>query len=861
MEISTKLHTIFLLIGPTECGKTTSAREVLVPGLQFEDADRHYRANVQVLSSDRIRQEILGADYDKYDQVMLEASEQAFHLLFERLKAVTSFPLNAEFVVVDTTGLSEEFRAKVREIAQENNYNVEAVVFDYRKREDYYASDRSKKVITNHLNRLRKEVLGSLAREGYANIHKIRAKDFYLVGEGKANPDYRVVIENKEAYLESVLPHGWSYIVIGDVHECAEDLQGLLRDHGFRIENGKLRAEGKLEKTKLILAGDWIDKGKGTRDIIEFLYENREHFYFVMGNHENFVWKYTNGEIKDVDTQLLETYFDSTSVLLNDPELLVKFRHLVSLAKPFYRYVGRREPSFYVTHAPCRNKYIGKLDPQSVRHQRNFRLNREEPWDEQLAFIKEEAVNNHPYHIFGHVAAHQSIRIGNKLHIDTGCVHGHMLTSVTMSQKPILKSRKAGRVVIAEELPVLFKEERKVSIEELAEEDIARLRYCSRNHINFISGTMSPADKDLASGELESLKRGLDHFRERNIRQVMLQPKYMGSRCNIYLFRELERCYAVSRNGYKINQPDLTDIYMKLQHKFSDYMLKHRISLMILDGELLPWKALGEGLIERQFKTIEKALETELAFLEQYGFEQAFCKLVADYDASGFDHDRHHLSKAALIDKYGSGDYQTYKHVHAVRNTHVPLCDQREAYRTYKKQLELYASDGELEYKPFAVLKFVYEDGSEEIPDWTTSEMFRFVSGDEALLLDLTEPDYLEKAESYYSRITLEKRMEGIVIKPEIWDGSVIPYMKVRNPEYLTIIYGYDYRFPHKYQKLIKQKSIKQKLRASLNEYRLGMKMLEISYEQIVPGNTAYEQIAANLLFEVAQEKEIDPRL
>ena len=38
-------------------------------------------------------------------------------------------------------------------------------------------------------------------------------------------------------------------------------------------------------------------------------------------------------------------------------------------------------------------------------------------------------------------------------------------------------------------------------------------------------------------------------------------------------------------------------------------------------------------------------------------------------------------------------------------------------------------------------------------------------------------------------------------------DG-IVPYMKVRNPSYLAIIYGYDYRFPHKYTKLMKQKNI-----------------------------------------------------
>lgn len=424
-----------------------------------------------------------------------------------------------------------------------------------------------------------------------------------------------------------------------------------------------------------------------------------------------------------------------------------------------------------------------------------------------------------------------------------------------------MKSRKSHQAVIAEELQSLFKEERKVSIRDLGEEEIRRLRYCTRNKINFISGTMSPADKNSETNELESLKRGLDYFQERGVKHVVLQPKYMGSRCNIYLQKDLEQCFAVSRNGYKINHVDLSEIYSKLLLKFSGYMEGQKIAMLILDGELLPWKALGDGLIERQFKPIEKALETELAFLQQHGFEQAYNKLVAECEASGFEKDQHHIAKSALSDKYGPSIYQNYKYVHDIRETYVPLSEHLESYETYKRQLELYAQDEIMEYKPFAVLKIVYEDGKEEVPAWNTSEMYGFLSEDEALTLDLTKPDCLEKAEGYFSKLTLENHMEGIVIKPEMWNGRTVPYMKVRNPDYLSIIYGYDYKFPHKYRKLLKQKNVSQKLRTSLNEYQLGRQMLAVPFNDITPEHEVYVEIAANLLFEVAQEREIDPRL
>lgn len=861
VEIRTNVHTIFMLIGPTECGKTTFAKEVLIPGLRFVDESRRIKANVQYISSDQLRQELLGYEFDKYDQVMLEASEQAFHLLFEKVKMVTSFPINAEFVVVDTTGLSEDFRAKVRDIAKENNYNLDVIVFDYRKREDYYASERSKKLITSHTHRMKKEVLRALSKEGYTRIHRVRAKDFYGIDTQQATPAYRVVIENGDDYASTILPKDQKYIIVGDIHECVDELKGLLLSYGFQIEGNRVELTERVQNTKVILAGDWIDKGKKTQEIIHFLYENQEHFLFVMGNHENFVYKYLHGEIKGIEQELLHNFFDSIQVLIDDPGLQEKFFHLHAKSKPFYKGNAISGPTFYVTHSPCKNKYVGKLDTNSVRRQRNFRIDRSAVLEEQLSFIKEEATGNHPYHIFGHVAAKNAIRIKNKLHIDTGCVHGNALTAVEITNKPYFKSHKSTSAVFSEELRSLFQEERRVSIHDLADEEIRRLQYCSQHKVNFISGTMSPADKDEANSDLESLRSGLAYFAGRGVQQVVLQPKYMGSRCNIYLHRDRELCFAVSRNGYKINQIDLAEVYNQLWRKFSTYMQEKQIAMLILDGELLPWRAIGEGLIERQFTPIEKALESELEFLKQTGFDQAIDKLATEYRESGFEKDQYHTSKAELTQRYGSRMYQTFKYVRDALDTYAPVEEHQKALRIYQKQLTLYAGEAELEYKPFALLKIVYNNGDEEVPSWKTSDMYSFLSDDECMSIDLTEAGAYEHAAQFFSKMTVENQMEGLVIKPEVTTGKAVPYMKVRNPEYLSIIYGYDYRFPHKYSKLFKQKNITPKLRTSMQEYNLGSKMLSVPFDEISPTNQSYREIAANLLFEVAKEKEIDPRL
>jgi predicted kinase len=872
MKIETKQHTIYLFIGPTECGKSTFAKNILIPQLQYRDDEKNYISNVQYLSSDAIRQELLGHPYDKYASVMMEASGQAFDILFQKLRAVTTFPINADFVIVDTTGLAEDFRKKVIAIAQENHYRIEAIVFDYRNMKDYYASERSKKVIANHVNRLRRDVLPTIRRSDFDDIHRIREKNFAAdeavlgISDSESPPPtpidrYPIEVVDREEYLSHLLPDDKYFVIIGDVHETLGPLQELIKAHGFDIIDGKIQRTAKSGNKHFVLIGDFIDKGKNTAATVEFLYENRDYFYFVKGNHENFVSKYLKGEITEVDPHLLENFFDSIPVLAADEELQSKFQTLVDSSRDFYRYIGKENSGFFLTHAPCHNIYIGKLDATSRRNQRRFATEFGEDIEPQLSFLEKEGSSAHPYHVFGHVATRDVIRIKNKIGIDTGAVSGNVLTSVALGgYKPFFKSVPAGSKG-APDLQLAFspKKQNGIKLVELNESDQKRLDYILQNKINFISGTMSPADKNFKKKELESLAKGLDFFKENGVGEVVLQPKYMGSRCNLYLSRNISQCYATSRNGFKITHVDLTEVYAGLLEKFRPMMEKKHIDMILFDGELLPWTALGKGLIEKQFEVVGKALETELSFLQEFGFEEKFDELSDRLRESGFEEVQSKLSKKELVEKFGVADYNNFKDLRGIIETSISLETHEMAYQVYQDQLNLYAKESGLEYKPFSILKMIYENGEEEIPKMRASEMFSLINDDDFLVVDLQ--DSYETAEEFFREVTTERGMEGVVIKPEVPREGLVPFMKVRNPDYLTLVYGYDYYFPHKYEKLMKQKNIKKKLQTSLAEYRLGMEMLKTRLDEIGPDNESFKQTVANLLFEESQESEIDPRL
>ncbi|MEH6942594.1 AAA family ATPase [Bacillus sp. JJ722] len=860
--ISTKMHTIFLMVGASESGKTTFSKKILIPQLQIEHENKNYRSNVQYISSDEIRQQLLGYNYHKHSQIMLESSKQAFELLFQRLRAVTTFPVNADFVIVDTTGLSDDFREEVRKVAQEHHYNLEVVLFDYDNYKDYFTTDCDKKIVENHVQRLKRDVVKTLTRKKYNAVHRIKAKDFYNWERKEANPLYTVNIRDWERYASHLLDRNYNYIIVGDVHESIDDLKALLSHYGYIIDGQNMLSTEKTKDYRIILNGDWIDKGRRTKETIEFIYHNLEFFLLGKGNHENFIFKYLSGKLDGsmVDQETIDNYFTSIEVLANDRNLQEQFFYLVEHSKEFYRYIGIDRSSYYATHAPCENRYIGKLDKTSLRGQRNFRLNRGEAIEPQLNFIKEEASSHAPFHIYGHVACKEIATVNNKINLDTGCTDGNKLSSVIIRHnRPVFKQVKSKQT-LRKELPLLFAKKENVAVETLDIHDQRRLEYVLKNKINYISGTMSPADKDEENSVLESLQKGLHYFQKKGVEKVVLQPKYMGSRCNVYLHRDLAKSYAVSRNGYKIKNIDLTQALQEQHDKFIPYMKGQKIELMLLDCELMPWRTLGEGLIEEQFDSYSKAIEAEISFLQNSGFEEKWLELSSNYQNSNFEQDSSELTKKELIKIHGP-TYQTYKNKKSIQQSIVSLEKQATGLATFNEQLDYYAENGPITLKPFTILKVVKSDGDEERPMLTASEMFAFVSDDEYHVVDFKDEHFYEKALRFYETLTVERHMEGVVIKPEIMKNGVAPFLKVRNENYLTLVYGYDYKLPHKYSKLIKQKNTGAKLRTSMKEYALAEEMLSFKWSEISLDNTAYKQVVANMLFETKKEKEIDPRL
>ena len=112
-------HTIFLTVGPSGCGKTYFCKNILIPQLEkLSPQVNRNKVSINYVSSDDIRRNLLGQpDLDKNHYGMLTASKPAFDLLYAQVDAATTFPVNSEFVIVDTKGTNENFRKKIFDIA------------------------------------------------------------------------------------------------------------------------------------------------------------------------------------------------------------------------------------------------------------------------------------------------------------------------------------------------------------------------------------------------------------------------------------------------------------------------------------------------------------------------------------------------------------------------------------------------------------------------------------------------------------------------------------------------------------------------------------------------------------------------
>ena len=876
--ITIPLKSVIMMIGPTGCSKSTFIKNQLVPQLRNIVPD----ANIQVLSSDGYRREILGKeekDLSKTDGRMKYASEGAFKLMENKFDAVTTWPIMADFVILDATFIGRQTREQFVEKTKNAQYQLVGFLFDFNDREEYfkYVDDIDhRRLISQHIKRFQKE-LGEMGRKDFDYFYKIKSKDHDIKLEKDQSYDYMKLAR---------LPSFNSYFVVGDLHGCLKEFKELLNLVGFTIdEDNGGRIKGN-DDALIILTGDIPDRGNEVSALIDFISVNIDRIKICKGGHDRYLIKYAeSGKIDDRVKKDKLKYFDSPEKL--NVEDLSKFETIMEGQWYFYIH-----DHFAVTHSPCDNRYIGKFDKFSIKKQRSDSYPRREDYTleeeyigdlkKHFSYILGDAKRNDPYHIFGHVAVNNATIVENKIFLDTGCVYGNKLTGVWINveydkvrlkfksvqssypKESSFSSSSLSSVINIDDLDL--KKDDDVKFESLEFEDKIDILEFAKNKINFISGTMSPCSSNKEEKTLEDMREAFSYYRDNGVGKVILQKKYMGSRASMYLFpKDVDKSYMVSRNGFIIRRLNLKPLYEKMLKSLTDKNDGNNSKildseLVIIDGELMPWSALGKSFIESHFATTGKGVESELQLLEDTCFENILEDLKKRYDESGYKDLRREHKKEDLKKIMGENQYLQ---MHAFGSFRwIPIKEQKDAVNTYNRQIDIYGkSNEELNFRPFAILKVVQNDGEELFWDNSNEFVFTTVSDDEYLITS-TDDIGLDNARKWFDKIVKED-YEGVVVKPleKVYIPGIAPYMKVRNPNYLTIIYGYDYLIEGKFGQMLANKSVRNKLKISIKEFEIGKKMLEIPYNEINENNIEYLNLCTQMVIEEKKEKELDPRL
>ena len=386
-----------------------------------------------------------------------------------------------------------------------------------------------------------------------------------------------------------------------------------------------------------------------------------------------------------------------------------------------------------------------------------------------------------------------------------------------------------------------------------------RIDWFCKNKVNDFSPTISPAPKNTANNEIESIREAIAYYLKHDVTELVVQKKYMGSYCTIYLKRNLSETYFVSRNGHRIDHIDLEkaiesiqDLHQKMVVQFPDF------ETILIASELLPWKVLGGGLIEKEFIGYYDALKTQHSYLKKSGLLEKMQSVKASEAFLEFSSDKNTLKSKEYRSKHKPHIIRQYQ---ALIDVKMPDLDKQEiSLQVFKNQIDTFGKEELVHCKPFTILKVVSETGKEFLPN--SNLTYELVNEDAFMHLkfdDHNKEENIQQVYDFFDKLT-DANEEGIMIKPaKNYIKGMPPCFKVRNNKYLTMIYGVN--FHNDFYHYLEKRTIKKKLEQSINGWEINQKMLQIAYKNLNEENYLMKLLLLKRINDEEIEKNLDPRL
>ncbi len=394
------------------------------------------------------------------------------------------------------------------------------------------------------------------------------------------------------------------------------------------------------------------------------------------------------------------------------------------------------------------------------------------------------------------------------------------------------------------------------------EQNIARVKWAVKNKVCHFAPTISPAPKDFENNEIESIRKALEYYKNNNIDELIIEPKYMGSYCDILVKENINESVFFSRKGYvieHINREKLIAALQPIHDRISKHYDWNVISDLLIQTELTPWSAMGKKLIEREFTSYNDIYKIHIDYLKESKLFDKISELKNSSRISDYNMDKETLSLEDFNAKYKQHDI---RNIEAIKNINLFDLDViSNSVQKHKEQIDLYGFDSDVfEIKPFNILKVFYKNG-DEILNESNIYGFTTLNDDVCVILDLNDFDIaVEEAYNYFNFLINNDKMEGVVIKPtKVYVQDIAPMFKVRNNNYLTLIYGVDFDLNFDYY--LSRRKVDKKIKASINEWKISQALLRINKKDINTDNEYYVDLVEKRIYEEKLEEDLDGRL
>lgn len=368
-----------------------------------------------------------------------------------------------------------------------------------------------------------------------------------------------------------------------------------------------------------------------------------------------------------------------------------------------------------------------------------------------------------------------------------------------------------------------------------------RIKFLVENKISHLAPTISPAPKNPIKGEIESLELGIKELLKRSSR-IIMQPKYMGSYCDVYLHKNIEDSYLVSKSGYLVKNID-KETMVEMLKPLHDKIDWNYVNLYIIQAELMPWSTLGKGLIEYEYRPYVYAKEHKTYDLLSYDF--MLDEVFDSDDYINADYNKPHIRRQ-------------YNALNKLKDMIPKDVDGRmKGFSVFRKQLDIHGKLNEKPYlKPFGILGVYSNYGENLAKDYSQIDNFKLVSDDPYMIIDkYTDINLVYEVYNAW----MSKGMEGVVLKTEfpIYDGPTM--FKVRNNDFLHLLYGED--FLEKMDTHIEERNINKKLKSSIIDFKMGHELLKINRNEITQDNYKLKNLYLNKIKQEQEQSDIDDRL